>query len=612
MLIIDNIKEKSPILVHKPKPTFRTALEKERYWEKEKIKWIEGIGDIPGTLYHKTQEQWIKDRNSGEILRPICRDADLLIHQTIRDCRREGEALVLIKGRGLGLSVEFGCLTNYFMRVYPGTTSLITSQEKTKIAALFSEKIAFTYDKYDEDIKPVQINRNETTYTAGIKVEISYKDKYGNVQTNISQAICRDTSDRPESASAFSGQGAILGCYDELFLHKRRKELIRSSASCYIDQKTKQTTGFLFCGGTVEDTLTNEQLSELQVLIREVQTTGRLGTMKARLLFIPAWMGTFMTNGWSDERKAKEYWEKEIEALDKLEDKSAVRAYKMNNPMSMDDIFQMTGGGKFEEDVIEKVKEQKKIILSQNIPITKCKLIDMGHTVKSTVDFKNGNIHVLEEPKQSVSYFLVIDGVATGKKSGSEKGSNVAGTIVKAFDPSTQPHMPVCIYTERPETVEQSYINLLAQAKYYNQYGGLKGIMAEGNAGNADHFFTFLQKNGYEKYAMVRQDLSGKGIVNTNKTFQYVTSDIRDYQMKQANMFLRKYIDSIKMVMLLDDMLKPLSENADILDSWLMYFVANKDYDKPFVQKITKIKTPTYTLSRDSSGRTVWVEKYEQ
>jgi hypothetical protein len=150
--------------------------------------------------------------------------------------------------------------------------------------------------------------------------------------------------------------------------------------------------------------------------------------------------------------------------------------------------------------------------------------------------------------------------------------------------------MPVCIYTERPETVEQSYINLLAQAKYYNQYGGLKGIMAEGNAGNADHFFTFLQKNGYEKYAMVRQDLSGKGIVNTNKTFQYVTSDIRDYQMKQANMFLRKHIDSIKMVMLLDDMLKPLSENADILDSWLMYFVANKDYDKPLIQKVTKIK----------------------
>ena len=87
---------------------------------------------------------------------------------------------------------------------------------------------------------------------------------------------------------------------------------------------------------------------------------------------------------------------------------------------------------------------------------------------------------------------------------------------------------------------------------------------------------------------------------------------MRDYQMKQANMFLRKHIDSIKMVMLLDDMLKPLSENADILDSWLMYFVANKDCDKPLIQKVTKIKTPTYTLSRDSSGRTVWVEKYEQ
>lgn len=608
LTIIDKTLPPSPILEWKPKPTFRTQYEREKYWAGERIKWIEGVGDIPPTLYHKTQEQKIKDRDLGTIFRPQCRDVDLLIHQTIAMCRKNGEALVIIKGRGVGLSSEMGCLANYFMNTYVGTTSLLTSSDKPKIASLFSEKVAITFDNYDDEIKAVEVRRNETATSCYLKIEKAYKDEDGKIKTNTSQIICRETSDTPASASAFSGQGAIYGAYDELFLNKRRQELVRSSTSCYLNQRTRTTTGFLLAGGTCEDVLTNTQLSELQNMIEEIQNNGRLENMKARLLFIPSWMGTFMTNGWSDEKRGREWWNKEIETLDKLKDSSAVRAFRMNNPMSLEDIFELNKGGRFEDDVSDKIKSQYTFIKSNPQPIQKCRLIDMGVEIKKEFVDK-GHLTILEAPKQDVGYYLCIDGVATGSKSGSAEGSNLAGTMVKMFDTNDLIYAPIAIYSERPKTIEQGYINLCSLAKYYNQYNGLKGIMAEANAGTADHFSTFLDKNGLGKYIMNRQDLSGKGYSNTKKLFQYVTIDVRDYQMRQANIYLRKYIGNIRMESLLLDMMKGAEENADILDSWLMWFVAAKDYDKPVKKVVKTTQRQIQVLERDMDGRTRYVWK---
>ncbi len=608
MIIIDNLKPKSPILEWKPKPVFRTTYERDKYYAAEKIKWIEGDGDIPGTLYHKTQEQKIKDRDSGEIFRPVCRDVDLMIHQEIRDCRKNGEALVVVKGRGVGLSAEMGCLANYFMKVYPGTTTLLTSQKQDKISSLFSSKVALTYDSYDEDIKPVEINRRETVSNCYLKVQQLYINKEGKEEVGMSQILCRETSDSIQSASAFSGEGAIFGAYDELYLHKRRTELIRSSTSCFVNQRTRTTTGFLLAGGTVEDILTNDELVQLSILIKEVQEKGRLGTLKARLLFIPSFWGTFMTNGWTDEKKGREWWEKEVDELSRLGDTSALRAFKMNNPMSLDDIFELSKGNRFEDDVSEKIILQHKAVTAANIPITQCNLVDMNNNVETVVD-KKGTVFILEHPKPNIEYFLCVDGVATGKESGEQAGSNVAGTIVKMYDPSGESYSPVCIYTERPTTVEQSYINLLSQAKYYNKFNGFKNIVAEANAGTSDHFSTFLKRNDWYDKMMDRQDLSGKGHSNLRKKGQYIDINGRAWQMRQANIFLRKHIGSIKMLLLLQDMMKPVKDNADILDSWLMFFVgAGADFDKPLPPKKPQAPRQRIKWIQDPNGmvRRVW------
>lgn len=605
-MIIDKTKPPSPILTYKPKPDFKNDLEKIRYWEKQKEYWLNGKDGVPGTLVHKTQEQKIKNRNTGELLRPICRDVDLMIHEEIQKSREAEEALVIVKGRGIGLSTDFGCLGNYFMRVYPGSTSLFTSADQPKVSALFSDKVMTTFNEYDADIRPFIERKNETKSTAFLRAEIKSKNKEGKEFLAYSEIYCRETADTDANASAFSGKGCIFGAYDELFLHKRRDMLLRSSASCFVEQSTGRSVAFLLSGGTVEDVLTNEELHQLQKMIVDVETTGRLGTLPARLLFIPAWWGKFMVNGHSNEKKAREWWDKEVEALSKLEDTTAVRAFKMNNPMSKEDIFDLAAGSFFEEDVMEKIKLQLDTVTKKEVLEVPHNITIIGDRIEALPN-ATGKILIAEHPKDAVDYILTVDGVASGKDAGNEEGSKVASIIWKLFDPSGLSYCPVALYYERPKKVEQSYIYSTNLCRYYNKFGNFKKIAAEGNASTGDHFSTFLEKEGLGSWILMRKDVSGKGTVNTSKYFQYVTNDIRDWQVKQMNIILRKYIGNINMKTVLRDWLKGVNENADIRDSSLMLPIyTGADFDKVVVKtKVVKQKRPRLKFINGRSV-TVW------
>lgn len=607
LTIIDHTVPLPPILEWKPKPVFRTEYERQKYWDLEKIKWREGVGEIPGSLYHKTQEQKIKNRNTGQIFRPTCRDVDLLKHQKVRDCRASGKALGEVKPRGIGLSCDMGCFADWFMQVYPGSTSLFTSSEQTKIGTMFSDKVMVTFNNYDPDIRPLILNKNETKSSVYLKAEVKYRNDEGEIAFGESEVFCKETADSDQSASGFSSKGAIFAGIDEIHLHKRRKMLLESAASCFIEQATGDVVGFVYAGGSVEHTLTNTQLGDLQKFINDIIKNGRLGTLPAEFLFIPAWMGKFMVNGHSNEKKAREAWEKECEALSKMESESSLRAYQMNNPMSLEDVFNL-GGGAWEDDVNEKIKTQINIIKKNPPEILKTTFVNMGGMV-TTTPTKRPNIFLLEEPKPNVLYYQVIDGVGTGLKQGEKDGSKIAGIIVKALDLSTgKSYCPVCIYYEKPNTIEQGYIILANQIKYYNKHGGFKGSMIESNIGSADHFSTFMEREGMGKLLMHRRDLSGKGNSNTKKIGQYVTADVLDYYYRFMNIFLRKYVHNIDMLMLLEDLLLPIEENADMRSAFLLLASALPiDFDKPVQPKPVQVIAPRPRLEM-RNGAMVWVQ----
>ncbi len=601
MIIIDKTILSPPILEWKPKPLFKTSLAKQKYWEQQKQYWVEGYNGLPGLFYYMVQECWIKHRHGGKTTRVKGRDVDLLLAQRLMKAFNDRRPLGVIKGRGVGLSSFGAVASSYIMKLNPGTNSLITGKDQNQIFGLFRDKIMPVINNLDPDIYPTEISKNETKPYCFLNSAYAYKDEQGNNKYEEGAIHCRETSQTPKSPSNFSGLGAKYGFIDEWPLHKRREELMTSMTECLLDED-KNFNSMLLLGGTCEDTLTNTEIIELQKSISSA------GEMDIDLLFIPFWMAFNDANGHADEKRGMEMWEKRVEDFESKGKMDKARGFKMNNPRFMSDIFDLKAGKRFEEDNDDRIKEQHKLIVAANVPLTICKLVELNNEVNTVVD-KTGKVTILENPKPGIEYRLEIDGVATGTDVGEEEGSSVAGTIVKGYDPEGGSYGPVCIYKERPETVENSYYVLMNQAKYYNKFGGLKSINPEGNAGNADHICTFLDKQGMGNYISFRKDLSGKGNSNTRKRGTYVTKDVRDWQMKQANIFVRKYIGNIRMLPLLEEMLKPVGENTDIMDSWLMWFVdVGPDFDKP-IKKIIIPKRKISIIQRDASGRTYYVDK---
>lgn len=577
IIIIDKTKPPSPIYVRQPIPTFRTDYEKQKYYVENKKRCLEGYAGLPGTLYDYLQNQYLKHRivppGHDAIEPPIPRAASLWMHQEFDRTRRAKKAQGVIKARNVGLSTEGGALANYFSKYYPGSNSLITSKDQDGISIMFMEKIYAPYQHLHKDLRPDELSRNATKQRCYLRLGVSHIGIDGNEQYSESQISLRETSEKPKSPTNFSGQGAIYGYVDEAPLHPRREELFNSFVECFRNPFTKELDGFILWGGTVEAVMTNEAVSELQTMINNKDL------WDCNIYFVPFWHGMFLTNGHPDEKKAYEWWNREYEKVEK--DSAKSRAFKMNNPRTIEDIFESVKGGRWEDETAEVLALQKTAVLNADVPCPKYNITLMGGEVVAKQN-NSGVFWQLEAPKVHCTYGIGIDGVATGTETGSMSGSKMASTIIKITDPQGDPYMPVNIYFDKPSTVEAGYRRILAQMIYYNQFGGLLWISPEANQATIDHFASFLlrEANMFYKLLVKRKDLSGKGWADTSKIGQYRTDGIIDFQYRQANIFIRKYFHSLQMMPLIDQMLLPKGANADILDAWLQFFTAMPEYDK--------------------------------
>ena len=578
--VLANLKRNEPIYVRKPKPTFRTEYEKEKYWADKHKLWREGNGILTGMHIYYLDEIYLFNRVTGETYYPICRDIDVIIFNKIEELRQKYKWLYITKGRGIGLSTIAFSIPHWFFRMYAGSKCVATTgKDKTTLGHLFSNYFMHSYNHLDEDIQPKFLNKNETKAESYLRIQLKVKGEDGDIKLRQSEFICKETSDNPKSPTAFSGYGAIYGAFDEIPLHPRRGDLLKSAKEIFINPLTKKVEGFLLGGGTIEDSLTAEDLIQLKQFIDNCES------LNFEHLFIPATYGRCMTNGWSDLKKAEEEIMFERAELDKMEDKSYLKSFIKNNPLNLEEIFEMGGGGKFEEDVIKKIRETIKVINQEKPPAVKTDLVDMGGNIISS-PVKTSSLIILEPPKQSVMYIGGNDGTGTTQQGGIEQGSDTASVIMKMFDPDDikSSYTPVAIFSERPKSFEDVYNKNMLLFKHYNKFGNFK-LMLESNQAN-EHFGAFLIKNGLEKCVMMRRDLSGKGNINKAKMGTYRTDDVVEWQYRQANYILRKYGHNFKAKVLLEQMLLPYDTNTDILDAWLMALVGmGIDFDKPVKPK---------------------------
>ena len=593
MTIIDKISPPSPIYIRKPIPSFRSEYEKQKYYAENKRRCLEGYSGLPGTLYDYLQNQKLKHRvvpaGHDPVEPPIPRIASLWMHEAYAKTRNDKKVQGVIKARNVGLTTEGGALANYFSKYYPGSSSLITSKDQYGISGLFREKIYIPYQHLHPDLRPDELAKNDTPQRCSLRLGVSHIGHDGREQYSESQIYLRETSEKPKSPANFSGLGAAFGYVDEAPLHPRREDLFKSFIECFKNPFTKELDGFLLWGGTVEDVMTNEAISELQIMVQNKDI------WDCNILFVPYWWGMFLTNGHPDQKRAEEWWDREFAKVEK--DSAKARAFIRNNPRTIEDVFESVKGGRWEDETAEILAFQKKSVLEADVPCPRYNITALGTEATFELNQK-GNFWMLEQPKEGCTYGAFIDGVATGTEFGATEGSKIASVITKILDPTGDQYMPVNIYEERPKTVEAGYRRLLAQMNLYNKFGGMRIIAPEANAATIETFSTFLLKESPRFFNLLakRKDLSGKGFSDTRKLGQYRTPEIIDFQYKQANIFIRKYYHSLQMMPLLDAMLTGVTVDSHILDAFLQFFTAMPDFDTPKKPKPPPRKRESLTL----------------
>lgn len=466
LTIIDKIKPKVVPYTFVPTPTFRNTYEKEKYWAGEKVKWVEGIPDITGKHYFYMSQGHIKDID-GNIFPPWYRDVDQWMFELIDKAEAMEYDAGIIKRREIGLtSIGAGCLPNYTMKVYPGTTSIMTSCDKKRIYKMFFDKTAVFYDGMHKDIRPIKKKRSEREENVNLIVKVRTKLDNGETVTKLSDILCSETVKNP---TAFSTVRCKYGFYDEFPLHKNRTKLLASSRPCFM--KSEKKAGLLLWGGTVEKGISIETLQALRNIVADAKNSETL------IFFVEPWMGFIMHEGgnYSDKKKGIEHIEKKRERLYKLSDKEEYYAYIKNFPLSLEEALESTATGVFPPEITDKINQQNRIIIQTPPPVANHKLIKYPEGKIVAKPNIEGKFIILSQPEKGITYIGGIDPIPFNDANLADGSEHCIA--IKDYDHDTY----VAYYAERNFSADIIATNSILLQDYY--FGA--PAMLERNMGGA-------------------------------------------------------------------------------------------------------------------------------
>ena len=598
-----------PLFVRKPKPENMTNKEKEAYWKEEHRKWVEGIDfqgygiGLTGSLYFYGQEGFLKHRlakmGRATIERPTIRDVDFYMHHMAARAVKARKSLLILKATGVGLSSFGAGYSHYTACAYSGSTSLITSSSTQSMSNLFMDKIVEPLAHFDNDI--IKKHDKDSKKEGQLKYENLNKSKqkcflkintknFLHASEAMSAIDCRETSEDSKSPFNFAGIGGNFAFVDEFAIHKKKKDVASALTSRLRDENTREMTGFLLLGGALEisgsDALDSQDVKDL----RDMLKPSYLDANSMMVEFLPYYMGfnAIQNNGHSDILAAEHWHNIECEKRDKDPDRSALRLFLMTNPRTLEDVLENVRTSRFEDAVTEKIVLWTQEIKKKEVPLQECNI----SLVDNRYHFVKGKTtNILEHPKAGVEYIITCDGTCVSETTSStpvEQRSKMAAVVTKIHDPTTRPYMPVCTFAEAPKSVEESFYRIIDLLRFYNQWGGVKKINIEQNVGGGEFLGAILDREGLGHLCAKKRDFSRDGLPEKSTRFYYRDVITKNRQYNLANSFLKRHIESVLMINLLEEMLMPMNENCDLLDAWLGVFetIPEIGFDKPMKKKV--------------------------
>ncbi len=579
-----------------------TRKEKDIWWNTEMEFWRTGRFGLTGAQYFFLSQATIKEA-TGLRIKPIWRDLDDLIYQSYDEARNTYWDLMVTKRREAGLSLTFGGVIPVWISLTnPGSTSLLTSADKTRLEEMFKDKTRVIYDGLDDYIRPSVISTRQSGYLHMGQLD----QKTGAISGLDSKIITRDTVDSPQSLEAFRAMHIFL---DEFFLHPKADVVYRSAQAS--TKKGFMKVAPIVMGGSAGESSVIGQKKGAE-LWRNAET------IKMLTVFLPGWMGitaapeidskgketgkiiNFCPNGWSDEKIATEWILRTRDNLNKLEDKSFLDSFIKQYPLDIQEVFSANAKGALPADVMAKLNEQERIILGSPPPIEKCNLSRDVNEKLQVTPIQNGKILILERYNPLHKYICGMDPIPFVSSKLNDGSDNCI--VVKNIDTNRY----VAFYKERaldPDIIMHN--NILLQ-----DYYGKAKVMIEVNRGGVilDHY---KQRNRLDLLAP-RPSLLGKVFISGERTFGWYKND---HTGERANSYIidyfRKYWDSVYFMDIIEEAKLYLVDNTDIVDA----MVSAEIYHRQIIEKGKRdtgpeleVKKITFIEMVDGRAVRVWKE----
>lgn len=579
----------------------------ERIWNdfyiKQRELWKTGFEGLTGFHYFYLTQIKIKDRTTGQEIRPLWRDVDDIIFHAYDEALKSMSDLIFIKRREVGLTSIFGeaiPLCNCF--IHPGTTQLITSADQKRISDLFKEKITTGYDNLNEWIKPARAAFRMT----GTMFFADKDERTGTLSGLKSSIICAETAKNPKSLEGYGAKSVFL---DEFFLHPKAAEVLASVQASVSRGFVKACP--IVMGGSCGDT-SDEGLKKGRELWEDAEH------LKIITCFIPGWMGimeapemdengketgkilNFCVNGWSDEKAATAWIMQNRKKLSKAKDKSRYITFIKNYPLTVEEVFAFGSGGILPEEILQKIEEQKIYIQANPPPIMTYRLEERMGRIIAEPDSK-GLHHILEMPQSGQPYRAGTDPIAFNTDN-IEKGSEYVMSIKKVH--------------------AQTYVHYFALRSLDADLVVRECIKAQRFFNNAQ---TMLEMNAGGVARMKYKDFGCLHLLAKKPTalgIKFVNPDAYGWWRGGGNnpadklgienviKYISNYTSNILFRRMLDELSRFPHGNTDLIDSVMSCELF--DNNQAELNKIPARMTPPkmiYTVGRNAAGQTIGVWK---
>lgn len=591
--IIDKTKPPSPRFIFSPPPTFKTNLERLNYRAEEKRRCFEGYNGLTPYHYFYLTQCFIKIGTAGLIERPQWRDCDGWILEGFHEARKRMFDMLLLSRREIGkTTIGGGLLPNYFMRMFPGSTSIMTSCDKDRIYNMFTDKTIVTFQNLSPDFAPKNMSKRQTKNDVALEADYGFLDQYGEKKVGRSRLFCKETVLKPDG---FSSIRAIYGYYDEIALHERAQQLMESSQSCYMEGTQK--TGTMFSAGTIEAGVPQESVNMLREIV------GNSEISKTVVLLAPYWWGLkeFMVNGHSDEKKGKEWWDKECERLEKSTIKSAIKSFKKNYPPDLETALDTATSGTLPEECLAILSEQRKRIMRDKPPIQTYRLFRNEEGKVEYEPDKNGKFYILTLPDENKDYSSGTDPIPFGNANLTD-GSDYA-IIISEDDTGTD----VAYYAERNMNPDIVFENCSLLQDFYF------GVPTLLETDRGEVIYEKYKDN--ESLELLEYRPTTLGIKFTDKRKKRGVKQSESLSAKQNALHIKDILENghnIWFSRVIDEYEQYLIKNTDLISARGMMLLMRENKIKKATNAMPKPefkKIPVFGY--DSSGRTqiTWKEQ---